>query len=98
MVHDGLGLALRDAGEVEGAIPELRAALASYAGYLPKAEHPLAADVRYDLGRLLLDRPADHAEGLRLLGEAAALRERFLGVDDPRTRAARETLGKAIRG
>jgi serine/threonine-protein kinase len=98
LVHDGLGLALRDAGEVEGAIPELRAALASYAGYLPKAEHPLAADVRYDLGRLLLDRPADHAEGLRLLGEAAALRERFLGVDDPRTRAARETLGKAVRG
>jgi len=98
MVHDGLGLALRDAGDVEGAIPELRAALASYAGYLPKAEHPLAADVRYDLGRLLLDRPADRAEGLRLLDEAAALRERFLGVDDPRTRAARETLGKAVRG
>ncbi|WP_395681799.1 protein kinase domain-containing protein [Dokdonella sp.] len=98
MVHDGLGLALRDAGDVDGAIPELRAALASYAGYLPNAEHPLAADVRYDLGKLLIARPGDRAEGLRLLGEAAALRERFLGADDPRTRAAREALQRAGHG
>ena len=98
MVHDGLGLALRDGGDVDGAIAELRAALASYAGYLPNAEHPLAADVRYDLGRLLIANPTDRAEGLRLLAEAAALRERFLGANDPRTRTARETLEQAGHG
>jgi tetratricopeptide (TPR) repeat protein len=98
MVHDGLGLALRDSGDVDGAIAELRAALASYAGYLTKAEHPLAADVRYDLGNLLIARPADRAEGLRLLDEAATLRERFLGADDPRTRAARAAVERAGHG
>ena len=98
MVHHGFGLALRDSGDGDGAIRELRAALASYAGYLPNAEHPLAADVRFDLGRILLDRPADRAEGVRLIAQAVVLRQRFLGADDPRSRAAQEALARANHG
>jgi serine/threonine protein kinase len=95
MAHHYLGLALRDNGDDAGAERELRAALASYADYIPQAEHPLAANVRYDLGLLLIQRPTGRAEGLRLLNEAVALREKFLGVDDPRTQAARDALHKA---
>jgi serine/threonine protein kinase len=93
--HHFLGLALRDQGDGAGAERELRAALASYAGYIPQAEHPLAANVRYDLGLLLIERDIDRAEGIRLLAEAVAIREKFLGVDESRTREAREALHKA---
>ncbi|MEO5561018.1 MAG: serine/threonine-protein kinase [Dokdonella sp.] len=95
MAHHLLALSLRDAGDEAGAEHELRAALASYASYIPQAEHPLAATVRYDLALLLLPRAADRAEALRLLTEAVALREKFLGVDDARTQAARAPLNKA---
>jgi tetratricopeptide (TPR) repeat protein len=95
MAHHYLGLALRDSGDGAGAERELRAALASYAAYIPRAEHPLAANVRYDLAMLLLSRAGDRTEGLRLLEETVALREKFLGVDEARTRQARETLNKA---
>ncbi|MEO7325063.1 MAG: serine/threonine-protein kinase, partial [Dokdonella sp.] len=95
MAHHLLALSLRDSGDGAGAERELRAALASYAGYVPQAEHPLAATVRSDLALLLIQRDADRAEGLRLLTEAVALREKFLGVDEPRTQAARVALSKA---
>ncbi len=41
MVHHMLALSLRDSGDGAGAERELRAALASYAGHIPQAEHPL---------------------------------------------------------
>jgi tetratricopeptide (TPR) repeat protein len=95
MAHHLLALALRDQGDASGAERELRAALASYAGYIPQAEHPLAATSRYELGLLLIQREADRPEGVRLLTEATALREKFLGVDEPHTRQARAALLKA---
>jgi len=93
--HHYYGLALRDSGDIAGAERELRAALASYAGYIDHAQHPLAATTRYELGLLLIQRSADRAEGIRMLSEAVALRETFLGADEPRTRQAREALRKA---
>jgi serine/threonine-protein kinase len=95
MAHHLLGLALRDQGDIVGAERELRAALASYAGYIPQAEHPLAATSRYELGLLLVKSDADRAEGIRLLTEAANLREKFLGADEARTKQARDALLKA---
>ncbi|WP_165371461.1 serine/threonine-protein kinase [Pseudolysobacter antarcticus] len=95
MAHHLLALALRDQGDTAGAERELHAALASYAGYIPQAEHPLAATSRYELGLLLIQRDADRPEGIRLLTEATALREKFLGPDEPRTKQARDALSKA---
>ncbi len=94
MAHHLLGLALRDQGNGAGAERELRAALVSYAGYIPKAEHPLAATTRYELALLLIQRDADRAEGIALLTEAVSLREKFLGADEPRTKQARDALAK----
>jgi len=93
--HQYLGLSLRDSGDRDGAAREFRAALASYAGYLPNAQHPLAATTRCDLAALLLERPETRDEGIRLLNEAADIRARFLGADDPHTRQAREALRRA---
>jgi len=95
MAHHLLGLALRDAGDARGAERELRAALASYAGYIPGAEHPLPAATRHELGLLLVQRSADRGEGIRLLTEAMALREKFLGADEPRTKQTRAALAEA---
>jgi serine/threonine protein kinase len=95
MAHHMLALALRDQGDTAGAERELRAALTSYAGYIPQAEHPLAATSRYELGLLLIQRETDRTEGIRLLTEATSLREKFLGADEPRTKQAREALLKA---
>ena len=93
--HEYLALSLRDSGDDGGAEREFRAALAAYGGYLPNAEHPLAATTRYELALLLLKRNETDAEGIRLLTEAVALREKFLGADDPHTQQAREALAKA---
>jgi len=95
LAHHYLGLALRDQGDAAGAERELRAALASYSAYIPHARHPLAATVRLDLAALLLPAPATRDEALDLMDGAVAIREEFLGVDDPRTRSARESLKKA---
>jgi len=92
MAHHLLGLALRDARDISGAESELRAALAAYASYIPNAEHPDAATTRYELGTMLADQPGGSSEGIRLLEEATTLRERFLGLDDKRTKVAREAL------
>jgi serine/threonine-protein kinase len=94
LAHNYLGLALRDSGDSANAEIELRAALASFAGYMPNAEHPLAATTRLELGLLLNERGTAHAESRQLLTEAVALREQFLGTNDPLTRQAREMLGE----
>jgi eukaryotic-like serine/threonine-protein kinase len=90
--HHYLAMALRDGGDNVQAEAQFRAALASYAAYIPNAKHPLAATTRYELGLLLIQREATRAEGLRLLSEAADLRSEFLGVDEARTRQARQAL------
>ncbi|HEX3124823.1 MAG TPA: serine/threonine-protein kinase [Rhodanobacteraceae bacterium] len=90
--HNLLALALRDSGDDAGAVKEFRAALASYAAYIPQAAHPLAAATRYELGLILLKRDETRPEGVRLLIEAAALCEEFLGSDDPCTKQAREAV------
>ena len=51
--HYHLGLALRDSGDAANAEAELRAALAAFANFIPKAEHPAAATTRLELGKLL---------------------------------------------
>jgi hypothetical protein len=83
--HHYTALALRDAGDTPGAIGELRAALASFAGYLPKARHPLAATTRMELAALLAHEPATRAEAISLATEALSIRRDFLGADDART-------------
>lgn len=93
--HQYLALSLRDSGDDAGAAGEFRAALAAYASYLPNAEHPLAATTRYELALLLLKHDDTRAEALRLLAEAADLREKFLGADDPKTKQARLALSQA---
>jgi len=95
LAHEYLGLTLRDSGDVAGAERELRAALASFAGYLPGAEHPLAATARLDLGELLERDPAHRAEAVELITEAAREREKFLGATHPATVAAHAALAKA---
>ena len=94
LAHDYLGLALRDAGDTAGAERELRAALASFAGYVPNAEHPRAATTRLELALLLATRAESHEEAARLVADAAAIRERFLGQDDSRTRDAQAIAAK----
>jgi len=39
--------------------------------------------------------PDRRSEGMNMLRDSAALRERFLGGDDPRTREAQAQLAKA---
>jgi tetratricopeptide (TPR) repeat protein len=95
LAHHYLGLVLRDSGDAAAAEKQWRAALASYASYIPKAEHPLAATTRYELGLSLIERDDTRAEGLRLITEALDLREKFLGKDEPRTRQARDALAQA---
>ncbi|MGA9422553.1 MAG: tetratricopeptide repeat protein [Rhodanobacteraceae bacterium] len=94
VAHHCLGLALRDSGDAMGAERELRASLASFAGYIAHAEHPLAATTRLDLASLLATRSSDRKESLQLATEAVEIRERFLGPADSRTHAAREALAK----
>ncbi|MEO5624206.1 MAG: hypothetical protein ABIQ78_12385, partial [Dokdonella sp.] len=92
LAHEYLGRVLRDSGDTTGAEVELRASLASYAGFIAKAEHPAAATMRLELGQLLIAQPDTREEGLSLLAEAVTLREQFLGDDDPLTAQARTAL------
>jgi eukaryotic-like serine/threonine-protein kinase len=93
--HYYLALALRDNGDAANAEAELRAALATFASFIPGAEHPAAATTRLELGKLLVARADTHKEGLQLLTEAVAIREQFLGADDPLSQQARQALLKA---
>ena len=93
--HEQLARSLRASGDTHGAEQEFRAALASYAGYLPNGEHPMAATASYELGQLLVRVQETHDEGLQLLGSAATMREKFLGADDPATQEARAALNAA---
>jgi serine/threonine-protein kinase len=90
--HHYTALALRDAGDTAGAIGELRAALASFAGYLPKAIHPLAATTRMELAALLARDPATRTEAITLATEALSIRRDFLDADDARTRESQGFL------
>jgi serine/threonine-protein kinase len=90
--HHMTGLALRDAGDTAGAERELRAALASFAGYLPNAHHPLAATTRMELAVLLAHEPGTRAEAIALATEALSIRREFLGADDPRARESQVFL------
>jgi serine/threonine-protein kinase len=94
-VHEFLAISLRDSGNGGAAEREFRAALASYAGYIPQAEHPLAATTRYELGLLLVQRDETRVEGIRLLAEAVALREKFFGKNESHTKQARAALERA---
>ncbi|MGA9334738.1 MAG: serine/threonine-protein kinase [Rudaea sp.] len=93
--HLYLARSLRDSGDAAGAVSEYRAALSAFAGYLPNGEHPLAATASYELAPLLLQHDATRMQGITLLAKAAAMREKFLGADDPETKQAREALRKA---
>jgi serine/threonine protein kinase len=98
LAHDYLGLALRDAGDTASAERELRASLASFAGYVPNAEHPRAATTRLELALLLAKHAESHEEAAKLAADAAAIRERFLGKDDSRTRDAQAIAAKMGAG
>jgi eukaryotic-like serine/threonine-protein kinase len=93
--HYYLGLALVDGGQSDEAETELRASLAAFRVLIaPDGAHPFSASARLALGKLLATQPESHDEGLRLIHEAVALRQRFLGNDDPRTQEARDALAK----
>ena len=94
LAHHYLGLALRDSGDRAGAEQELRAALASF-GYIPDARHPWAATTRLALGQLIGARADTRDESRQLLSEAVAIREQFLGAQDPRTIEARAAMQMA---
>jgi serine/threonine-protein kinase len=89
--HRALALSLRDSGDDAGAERELRAALTGF----PGAEPPFTATVKYELGGLLLRRPAARSEAIEMLAAAAGLREQYLGADSPLTAEAREALRAA---
>jgi serine/threonine-protein kinase len=93
-----LALALIDGGQNAEAERELRAALDAWRALLPPAgAHPFAASARLALGRLLAAQPAHRREGVALLQESTALRERFFGAADARTAEAREALAAVVR-
>jgi hypothetical protein len=87
------GAALAAAGQMSQAEEEQRAVLKSYSLLLPPdGAHPQSAGARLALGNLLSRRADSQPEGLRLVQQAVAMREEFLGPDDPRTREARDSL------
>jgi serine/threonine-protein kinase len=97
VAHYYLALTLRDGGDAPGSITELRASLAAFAGYIPNADHPLAATVRLLLADLLDREPESRETVHQLAQEAVDIRQRFLGSDDPRTEQARVVLGKFVK-
>jgi serine/threonine protein kinase len=93
--HYFLGLALADGGDRDAAIAELDAAVDVWRKLLPPdGAHPASASARLALGELLAQSEATRARGLDLLRQAIDLRTRFLGADDARTHAARQSLAK----
>jgi tetratricopeptide (TPR) repeat protein len=93
-----LALALIDGGQDAEAERELRTALDAWRALLPPdGAHPFAASARLALGRLLAAQPAHRREGVALLQESTALRERFFGAADARTAEAREALAAVVR-
>jgi serine/threonine-protein kinase len=90
LAHRYLALALRDSGDKAGAQRELRASLAFFDGAFAQTGHPYEATAQLELATMLAGDSGGHDEALRLAGAAADIRTRFFGVDDARTRAARE--------
>jgi tetratricopeptide (TPR) repeat protein len=93
LAHHAYGLALRDSGDEAAATRELRAALSSF-HYIPNAEHPTAATTRLELALMLAQHPEARAEALRLSSDAASIRERMLGADNPLTADARASVAR----
>jgi hypothetical protein len=58
----------------------------------------MAATTSYELGLLLVRAQTTRDEGLRLLGAAVAMREKFLGADDAATQQAHAALSAAQGG
>jgi serine/threonine-protein kinase len=93
-----LGLALADAGDLDGAAENLRAAIAYYDELAGDGDHPLAAATRLALACVLARRPTSHAEAIALAERAAAARERLFGPADAGTKEARDTLADLRAG
>jgi ATP/maltotriose-dependent transcriptional regulator MalT len=91
--HYCYGAALAAQGQAAQAEEQLRAALKSYVALVPPdGAHPLSAGARLALGSLLAQTPASRDEGMRLVRQAVAMDDEFLGADDPRTRDAQAKL------
>jgi serine/threonine-protein kinase len=93
-----LGLALADAGDLDGAAANLRAAIAYYDALVGDGDHPLAATTRLALACVLARRPASHAEAIALAERAAAARERLFGAGDSGSKEARDALADLRAG
>lgn len=94
--HYSYAIALETAGQAGEAEAELRASLKSYALLLPPdGLHLFSAETRLTLGTVLAERAETREEGLRLLNQSVALREKFLGADHPYTKQARAALLEA---
>ena len=93
-----LGTALADAGRLDEAEANLRAAIAFYDGLVGAGDHPLAAATRLTLGEVLARRPASRADGIAMVEHAAGQDERLFGPDDVRTNEARTLLADLRAG
>jgi serine/threonine protein kinase/tetratricopeptide (TPR) repeat protein len=93
-----LGLALADAGRLDEAETNLRAAIAYYDGLVGDGDHPLAATTRLALGEVMANHPAGRAEAIAIVERAAQQRERLFGAGDARTKEARALLGDLRAG
>jgi tetratricopeptide (TPR) repeat protein len=87
-----LGLALADAGRMDEAETNLRAAIAYYDGLVGDGDHPLAATTRLALGEVMAARSAQRADAIAMVEKAAQQRERLFGADDVRSKEARAQL------
>ncbi len=95
--HYRYGVALAASGRDAEAETQLRDALKSYALMVPTGgDHPASAGARQALGTLLARRAQTREQGLGLLRQAVAMREKFLGPEDPRTRQARQEMAAAL--
>jgi serine/threonine-protein kinase len=87
-----LGLALADAGRLDQAETNLRAAIAYYDGLVDGSDHPLAATTRLVLGEVMARRTTEHADAIKTVERATQQRERLFGASDARAQEARALL------
>ena len=93
-----LGIALADAGRLDEAEADLRAAVAYYDHLVGDRDHPLAASMRLVLGEVLARRTAERGDAIAVVERAVEQRERLFGADDARTREARALLAELRAG
>jgi serine/threonine-protein kinase len=98
LVERYLGLALADAGRLDEAKANMRAAIDYYDRLAGDRDHPLAATTRLALGEAMSRRPAARNEAIALVERAAQQRERLFGVADARTKEARALLADLRAG